>query len=336
MIKKILYILIILVLAYLGLCSFGPKKMSASSTKTISNTPDQIFAQVSDFKNWPNWSKWIMEDSLIQLEYGPTTSGVGGSYSWKSKKSGQGKMIFDEVVENQFTKSTLIFMEGEKEYPAIVTMKLTPQGEKTQILWELDSKDENPFLARGMMLLMNMNGKIKNDFDQGLTNLEKYLLSNKSTLQILGYSIQQSQFANKNYLGKRAKVPFKEVPHFFETHLPKIGELANKQIIGPASGLYWTWDEKNQFTDMAAVMPVSINEFKNDEYNIIQIPSSKDFTADYYGAYEQTPKAYKALDSALKLNGFSKPDIIIEEYITDPMVQKDTSKWLTKIHFLVK
>ena len=38
----------------------------------------------------------------------------------------------------------------------------------------------------------------------------------------------------------------------------------------------------------------------------------------------------------LKALGREKPEMVIEEYITDPSTEKDTSKWLTKIYFFVK
>lgn len=87
---------------------------------------------------------------------------------------------------------------------------------------------------------------------------------------------------------------------------------------------------------MAAVMPVSLSEFLNDTYKIISVPSSKEFVIDYYGDYQKTQNAYKALDSMLSIKGITHPEMVIEEYISDPMLEKDTAKWLTKIHFLVK
>ena len=87
---------------------------------------------------------------------------------------------------------------------------------------------------------------------------------------------------------------------------------------------------------MAPVMPVSLKEIQNDTYSIITIPATKELTLDYYGAYDNTQKAYMALDSLSKSKGYTFNQNVIEEFITDPMVEKDTTKGLTRIHFLVK
>ena len=73
-----------------------------------------------------------------------------------------------------------------------------------------------------------------------------------------------------------------------------------------------------------------------ETHEVLSIPLTKEFNVDYYGAYEKTMNAYKALDRALASQNIAHPEMVIEEYISDPMVEKDTTKWLTRIHFLVK
>ena len=40
------------------------------------------------------------------------------------------------------------------------------------------------------------------------------------------------------------------------------------------------------------------------------------------------------MNTKLKQLGKEKPDLLIEEYVTDPATEKDTAKWNTKIYFL--
>ena len=41
-----------------------------------------------------------------------------------------------------------------------------------------------------------------------------------------------------------------------------------------------------------------------------------------------------ALDSVMKSKNII-PSLILEEYITDPKVEPDTNKWLSKVHYLM-
>lgn len=52
---------------------------------------------------------------------------------------------------------------------------------------------------------------------------------------------------------------------------------------------------------------------------------------DYYGAYEEMRKAYEDLEKYLELNDMELKSDPLEFYITNPMSEADTAKWLTHI-----
>ncbi len=101
MFKKIFIVIATLFVIYFVLCFIGPKKWEASVTKTISGSPNMVYYQIADFKNWAKWSPWMRDDTSIKLTYGAASSGVGGSYTWTSKKSGNGSMVFTSQVMNE-------------------------------------------------------------------------------------------------------------------------------------------------------------------------------------------------------------------------------------------
>ncbi len=334
MLKKLLYGIIILLVVYLALCFAGPNKTYVIAKKNIQATPAAIFSQIVELRNMKNWSKWILEDSLIELTYPSQTAGIGGSYSWKSKKSGEGSMTIKSLETNKMIAYELAI----KDWNTVsdVKMDLTPANNSVDVTWTLEAQKETPFYFRGMMLLMNMNGMIKKDFEKGLDNLSQYLKTNPTLVSLNGFTIQESNFKTTDYLTKRATVKMQDIPTFFGNHLPEIGKAAGSSIVGFPCGIFWKWDEASMTTDMAAAMPVSSKNISNETYSVINLPNSKEYVLNYYGAYDKMKLAYESMDSVIKMNGYANPETVIEEYITDPMVEKDTSKWLTKIHFLVK
>ncbi len=57
------------------------------------------------------------------------------------------------------------------------------------------------------------------------------------------------------------------------------------------------------------------------------------YTIDYPGAYEGLKYAHQSLNKYFQTNGLRLKPPVIEEYITDPMAEPDTTKWLTKIYY---
>lgn len=335
MLKKILYVILFLVVTYLVLCLVGPKKMDVTTTKTIQASPSAVYAQIADLRNMKNWSKWIKEDTAMELTWGKTTAGIGGTYSWKSEKSGAGSMTIKSAEQDKMIAYDLNFKDWDAT--SDVKMELKPNGTGTDVTWTMVDQKESPFYMRGMMFIMNMNGMIKKDFDKGLSNLEEYLKANPNTALMNGFNIIDGKFPANDYLATtRAKVKFQDMTNYFATHFGEIAKLAGPAIKGAPCGIYWNYDEKNMVADMSAAMPVSDKTLKGTGYSVISVPESRELLLNYYGSYDNMKAAYEALDTLGKMKGFAYPHMVIEEYVTDPMTEKDTAKWLTKIHYLIK
>jgi effector-binding domain-containing protein len=66
------------------------------------------------------------------------------------------------------------------------------------------------------------------------------------------------------------------------------------------------------------------------------IPASKAVFVNYYGAYDKISDAYNSIRQYLSDNKLKEKTPSIEQYIAGPSNEKDTTKWLTKIVFLVE
>jgi effector-binding domain-containing protein len=86
-------------------------------------------------------------------------------------------------------------------------------------------------------------------------------------------------------------------------------------------------------SDCAAVLGKE-KPIKPEVFELFETPQSKVMTIDYFGAYSQTTKAHFAMDEYLKSKNLTQK-FVIEEYVTDPMAEKDTTKWLTKIYYVL-
>jgi effector-binding domain-containing protein len=274
----------------------------------------------------------MKDDTSIKLTYGAASSGVGGSYTWTSKKSGNGSMVFTSQVMNESVHADLKFVDFDMTNDMMIQLK--PNGEFTDVTWSMLSKEETPFIQRGIQFIMGFFYDIKNDYNKGLNYLEEVVKNGGAGFSINNYVVQESKFDGNHYLIKRAHLNFKELPSFFETNFAKLYVAAGQQAKMPASGIIFKWDNATQTADVAAAIPISSKEVTKGEFEIYSIYACKDIYTEHYGAFDKTNLAYTALDSVMK-SKIIIPSLILEEYITDPKVEPDTNKWLSKVHYLM-
>jgi len=54
---------------------------------------------------------------------------------------------------------------------------------------------------------------------------------------------------------------------------------------------------------------------------------------DFYGDYNHTSDGHDAIKEYMTDRGYLQDPPIIEEYVTDPTIEADPSKWLTKLTY---
>ena len=99
--------------------------------------------------------------------------------------------------------------------------------------------------------------------------------------------------------------------------------------------LYYRWDYVNGLATVGAAIPVKGDSILGHDVNLMQIEPQKALLLNYYGGYKSNAKAYQALDNYVKNKKLRITKPTIEEYIIGPKQQKDSTKWHTKIWYLL-
>lgn len=155
---------------------------------------------------------------------------------------------------------------------------------------------------------------------------------------LVKYDIREITFPAKNFIAKRATVAFDELADFFARNYDEIYNLVKKlglEASEPPCAVYYTVDEIKKITDLAAAVPVKGNIPEIKEFEKIVIPESRAVTTTHHGSYDNMRYAYDALEKYMKEHTFDRAHII-EEYLSDPAVEKDPSNWQTNIYFILK
>lgn len=312
--------------AILGL--IAPREVSLSRSTVIDAPQEMVFNTVNDLKTWESWSPWKEMDPEMKVTMGTPSVGEGASYSWVGEISGEGEMSITSVSppENLTTR-----VEFKGQGGADAAWSFQPVEGGTEATWAFHTVFPYPFNA--MLLFQDFPGAIAKDYDRGLELLKaqveaKAAKSNSIDVQVVDLPI-------RHFIGLRQTVGMEGLGDVFAQNTPKVFEAVNKagmEMAGMPCGLYFTWDEAAGMTDCAQVIPVkeaqTINGFES-----MSIPQTRALLVEYYGSYEGVAAAHQALDKYMKKEGVQMIEPAIEEYVTDPMAESDTSKWLTRVYY---
>jgi hypothetical protein len=179
MMKKLLYVLLAIVVAYLGLCAFSPDNMNVVSKNILKSSPESVYAQIADFKKWPAWSYWSQQDPAMKDTYSAVTNAVGSFHAWSSKNPevGTGKQTISELVPNMKVQTKLEFEGTDGIGTSNIVLKPTPEG-GTEVTWDMIGEKPVPFPMRGMFFAMNMKQMLLNQFNTCLANIDSVALAN--------------------------------------------------------------------------------------------------------------------------------------------------------------
>jgi effector-binding domain-containing protein len=99
---------------------------------------------------------------------------------------------------------------------------------------------------------------------------------------------------------------------------------------GNSCALVYNYDFSNNTLDMATAIPIK-EQVAIEGAGSETLDQGKVLVVDYYGDKSGTAPAHFAIDDYMRDRGLFNEYPVVEEYTTDPIEEKDPSKWLTKV-----
>jgi effector-binding domain-containing protein len=331
--KRTAIVLLVLAVVYLVLCLFGPKEMKVVRTATINAKPEAIMPLLTDLKIFQEkWSPFTEKDPNMSTKYEGAAGTVGHKYSWSGNDQVKtGSLTLDSISERKVV-STLMFGESMKSK---TWQEVESMGDTSKVSWGMYS--ETPWFMRGMMVFMNMEKMIGPDFDKGLAKL-KTLAEENAAKAAPSFTVNEVDFEARTYIGKKDMVTMEGMQEFFGQNFSAIKESMAKakvEVTGPPTGLYWNWKDSDPKHEMAAAQPAKAGTKEVKGWEKFEIPAAKAVMIDYYGSYDNLAAGHAAIKKYLTEKNLQE-SVVLEEYVSDPGSEKDPSKWLTKIYYIVK
>jgi len=327
--KKILLVLVILIALVHLIAIFLPSKAKVERSRAIKATSEAIITNITNLHNWDKWSPWKDQDSAAVYKYNDTI-GAGAWMDWSGKIVGTGKLTLTKVTADS-VQYFLAFREPfQSESRGSFSLAKTDSG--TVVIWT-DIENLSWPMGRIMGLFMNFDKMMGPDFEKGLARLKKAT----ENVYKYTYDVKEKEITPATIATIRNKVTKDNIGNVLGKSYGEIQAFIAKngaKCIGSPMAITIAWDSLSW--DFEAALPIDKEIKGNDHIQVKKSFEGKVLFVEYKGPYEKTYQAYIDLEQYKKSKGYTDAGGPWEVYVTDPMTEPDTSKWITEIYFPVK
>ncbi len=334
--KIIVILVLVIAIAIVLLGTTGADSYRYERSTVIAAPPEAVWGHVSSLSAMDAWSPWSAMDPNMTKSVEGTDGTVGAISKWEGNKDvGKGEQRIDELKPHSLVRTHLTFIEPwSSESEALI--ELAPEGEGTMVTWAMTGT--NDFMGKLMGKFMDMDALIGKNFEKGLRMLKEQ--AEQAYAAVPRYEIKVVERPAMLYVGKRGIVRWEDLEKTFAegfgAGMAAIGK-AKVPPAGPPSGVYFEWNEADKTADLIAGIPAPLSaKAKLKGLELYEAPATKALLIEYYGGYQGIAKAHEAMDAYIKSTGLTHHTNVVEEYITDPGAEPDSSKWLTNVIYFVK
>jgi hypothetical protein len=154
---------------------FIKKDYSVSREVLVAKPKGFVFDYLKLLKNQNLWSVWGSMDPDMRTTFTGTDGSEGFISAWESddKKVGKGEQEILKIVEGERIDFEIRFLKPFKSTSWAFLTVASANDKQTLVHWEFTGKMNYP--SNIMMIFMNMEKMVGNDFEKGLQNLKTIL-----------------------------------------------------------------------------------------------------------------------------------------------------------------
>lgn len=173
--KKLLIALAIIIAIPLLLALFIKKDYAVEREIVINKPKPEVFDYVKYLKNQNNYSKWATMDPDMKKTYSGTDGTVGFVSGWESQKDdvGVGEQEIKKITEGERIDYELRFIKPFESTEQAYMITEEAGNNQTKVKWGFKGRMNYPMNL--MLLFMDFEGMIGNDFETGLNRLKAEL-----------------------------------------------------------------------------------------------------------------------------------------------------------------
>ncbi len=310
-----------------------PRKIHVERSVEINAPKEKVFDYLVHFEKFVTWSPWQEIDPDLHYDISDD-GGVGAQYHWAGNEDvGEGEMTITRIsgmdtvwVHLEFIKP---FKSTSETYYA-----LEENENGTKISWGFDAEYGIP-----MNLILAVSGMKKAlgaDLEKGLAQLKERVEASEDE----PFEVEIREMEAKMYLAERKKIGLEEAGFFFDSAFPGLIQYARShglKMDGPPTGIVFEWNEEENSTDIAAALPIDGEAGPaEDKYEWIHTQGGKVAVIAFFGSPDATGPAHYYMDEFMARNHLKLRGPVMEEYLSDPATEPDSSSRETLIIYPVE
>ncbi len=325
--------LLILVALFFGINLTMPTRLELSESMTINAPARVIHPFVNSMQTWATFNPWALSDPAIKTSFSESTSGVGNWMEWESEVVGSGRQEVIESTLPTLVRTKLNFVDWDGDNFSAWVIETQPDGTCKVTMTMEGAETPLPFRFFNKLMMPEMIDSYQKSL-KGLKELAEAQYATEPK-----YEVKEMETPTAMFYTVAAQISPMQIGEFLGASYGAIGAILNKRKIQPTglpSALYLMWSDT--LTDMMAAMMVGPEADTAADGNVkaYTVPGGRTLKIDYYGAYEKSGLAHVAMDDYMLAKNLTMEGPVREVYVTDPMTEADTSKWLTEIYYRVK
>jgi uncharacterized protein YndB with AHSA1/START domain len=175
MLKLILGTLLFLGLGFVAGLVFLPDHYQFEREVEVSDTPEAVFAVVSDLHTWPEWTVWNLQlDPQAVYDFSGSAGQAGARMTWDGPKLKPGSLTLTEVEEPNLLTYELDLEGGRHVSRGVIELRATADG--SLVRWTNEGELHGPAKLLGPLL----DDLVAPQFERGLSGLKSRLESTAS------------------------------------------------------------------------------------------------------------------------------------------------------------
>lgn len=332
MIKKIFIGMAVLLVVLLLAGFLLPSATHINKSIAITAPAGYVFEEINDLKNWSRWSYWNSIDPEMKMEFSETAVGSGAWYSWDGPKTGTGKLSIIESTPNQALTTEVAFSNSGA---GVATYKLEAGKDGVMLSSDFHFEHGADVLSRWMGLLF-IGPEVGKAMEYEAAKL-KELAEAKPKFAV---TITEVEAPAISYIGLSHTMNPQDPVAISKQMSKMYGELmlvlqkAKVEMAGYPFCLYPSFSETSM--EMVCALPVGADAKVPAKYKLMQTTGGAAVKAVHFGDYNTLESTHNQLNQYIAWKKLEINGAPWEVYITDPELEKDTTRWITEVYYPVR
>ena len=293
-------------------------------------TPDKVFELINRPGNWIQWYSPLQDTSGVKILFVGTSAGKGAGMKWTSNRHAEpstGMMHIRNAKNNRNITAVVTINDKRSD---VMNFRIRPAGSDASMLTITSRlKFRQDSLLHYLRLMFDRSDE---------TDVIGYLVNiDEAAIGITGgIEVQLQRIGSFSYISILDSCALEEMSLRMQNlynELLVFGAKQGKDMTARPIVIYHRLDEKKSVFEMG--IPVVEKILVSGRILFMTMPEREHAVADYYGSFDTLEDGHNAVQQWLiryrrKLTGYPW-----EMYVTDPAVEPDPNKWLTRIYYPV-